>query len=404
MYITITAQKKMGGTCGSVGDYVDYLEKENMDVPEDGRELFFNHHGSDFGPEFVKKDIDMNKAKLKKHEPKFFSITLNPSQRELEAMAAKNVSIKEYTKSVMEEYARNFGREIEGRPIAVNDIKYYAKVERSRRFKGTDREVRENAPFSAKIAKLEHDLVKVRKGTLDKDPDMIRRSINELHERAPHKLDGKLVRQGMPKPGDQLHVHIIVSRKDQGNTISLSPNSKYKSSDVEFNGKAVKRGFDKDTFFTRAEETLDKMVGEKRNFVLSYQGRNLRKKDPAAFYKEVNRLPNEERKVALRILGMGPAPENATGRILARHMLNQSGRVILPNEIREAIAVVGSGKLPGTGISMARLKGYGKTASSLVELAKGGAVPEPTVQAAMKLVKFAAKALRALERTARIGY
>jgi len=84
------------------------------------------------------------------------------------------------------------------------------------------------------------------------------REISKLEGQAPHQQDGKRIVQGMLKAGDQSHIHIIVSRKDASNSVSLSPGSKYKASEVVMNGKTVKRGFDRDRFFENAEKTFDK--------------------------------------------------------------------------------------------------------------------------------------------------
>lgn len=80
--------------------------------------------------------------------------------------------------------------------------------------------------------------------------------IKQLEKEAPYQLNGKMITQGMAKEGAQSHVHIIVSRKDMSNSYSLSPGSKYKASEVMLNGKLVKRGFDRDKFYTASEKYL----------------------------------------------------------------------------------------------------------------------------------------------------
>jgi len=61
----------------SATDFVDYLEKENQ-LPgmENDHEFFFNQKEDDISPEVVIKEIDTNTSKLKKIEPKFYSITV----------------------------------------------------------------------------------------------------------------------------------------------------------------------------------------------------------------------------------------------------------------------------------------------------------------------------------------
>ena len=63
MYLTISAQK-MGSTYNSsVGNYVDYLEKENEDRLPEQREEFFDHENDSVSPETVIDEIDANTAK-----------------------------------------------------------------------------------------------------------------------------------------------------------------------------------------------------------------------------------------------------------------------------------------------------------------------------------------------------
>ena len=84
MYITITPQKLGANYSPSAADFIDYLEKENQVAGiEKDHEFFFNQKEGDISPDVVVKEIDANTFKLKKIEPKFHSITVNPSQYEL---------------------------------------------------------------------------------------------------------------------------------------------------------------------------------------------------------------------------------------------------------------------------------------------------------------------------------
>ena len=102
-----------------------------------------------------------------KKEPKFYSITINPSARELAHIADKPSALKAYTRSLMENYAKAFHREIDGRKITKDDILYFAKLEHQRRYKGNDRAVRENRPYIQKIARLQHEMVLIKKGEME---------------------------------------------------------------------------------------------------------------------------------------------------------------------------------------------------------------------------------------------
>ncbi|MDX1471752.1 MAG: DUF5712 family protein, partial [Flavobacteriaceae bacterium] len=129
MYITISPQKLGEQYSKSVSDFVDYLEKENTDRLPEQSELFFNQSGDHFSRKEVIKDIDNNTAKLKTTEPRYYSLTINPSQRELQHIANDTEKLKAYTRELMKDYAASFNREINGRPIQVSDIKYYGKIE-----------------------------------------------------------------------------------------------------------------------------------------------------------------------------------------------------------------------------------------------------------------------------------
>lgn len=147
MYITITAQKMGGNYSQSSADFVGYLEKENEGLEQRDMEHFFNQFGDEISAEEVVKEIDGNTAKLKKKEPKFYSITVSPSKYELRKLQNSSQNLKTYTRELMKDYVSSFNREINGRPISIDDIKYYAKIEHQRTFKGTDFQIRENQPL-----------------------------------------------------------------------------------------------------------------------------------------------------------------------------------------------------------------------------------------------------------------
>lgn len=141
----------------------------------------------------------------------------------------------------MKSYAASFNREIHGRPINVDDIKYFAKIEHERSYKGTDKAIQENAPYHKKIVALKNEIQQIKSGRQTGNISEKEQQVKQLEQEAPHKINGQMITQGMAKEGSQLHIHIIVSRKDQSNRFSLSPGSKYKASEVVLNGKIVKR-------------------------------------------------------------------------------------------------------------------------------------------------------------------
>jgi hypothetical protein len=163
MYISITKQHLDKTYSQSSSDFVDYLEKENEGKELESQEHFFNQDNDCIPPGQVVMEIDGNTAKLKKVEPKFYSLTINPSQSELKTINNEPELLRRYVREIMKDYAASFHRD---RPVTVDDIKYYAKIEHGRTFKGFDREIKENQVYRAQIAKLENDLRKIERGEL----------------------------------------------------------------------------------------------------------------------------------------------------------------------------------------------------------------------------------------------
>lgn len=178
MYINIT-DSKTANNKGSSGELVHYLEKENRIENKLEQEHWFNHDGRLFEAYEVRHAIDGNVAKLGKADSKFFLINISPSQKELKHLADKygvtdiREQLKCYANRLMDEYARNFKRKGVN---SAKDLLWFGKVENHRYYSYKDKEV----------------------------------------------IKGEKKR-GELKDGNQLHVQIIVSRKDVTNSIKLSP-------------------------------------------------------------------------------------------------------------------------------------------------------------------------------------
>jgi len=299
MYITITPQQLDATYAQSVSDYVAYLEKENEDKEPELQETFYDQYHDHVSSKEVIHEIDANTDKLKKTEPKFYSLTINPSQRELSAIGNSPEKLREYTREVMKDYAAAFFRD---KAVTVDQIKYYAKIEHERTYSGKDKEVRENRPIRARILQLENQIRKVERGELTGSIKKMQREIRRLEEKYPHTLQGRPIEEGMKKPGNQMHVHIIVSRKDVTNTYSLSPGSRYRESEATLNGQTVKRGFRRDEFFEKAEKTFDRMFEYNRNYVEEYNARKTLAKDPLLYFAKLAHLPTSERALAMTLL------------------------------------------------------------------------------------------------------
>jgi len=308
MYITITPQKVGNSYSQSSADFVGYLEKENQGLETQDMEHFFNQYDDEISAEEVVKEIDGNTAKLKKIEPKFYSITVSPSQYELRKLQNSSEDLKRYTRELMKDYVSSFNREIKGRPVHIDDIKYYAKIEHQRSFKGTDLKVKENQPYATKILALKNEIRNVQEGRIEGNISKIKKEIAKLERQAPHQQNGKRIVQGMAKDGNQSHIHIIVSRKDASNSVSLSPGSKHKASEVEMHGKRVKRGFDRDQFFEKAEKTFDKTFAYNRNFAETYKARKEFVKNPNLYFAALMKLPANEKALAFKMITKAGLP------------------------------------------------------------------------------------------------
>lgn len=317
MYCTISANKTLGSK-----HFVDYLEKEDKEAIETikndksmsdkfanyldkeneisgDKDLFFNENSYQIEKHDVVNLIDGNRKGLKLNESNFFSLTFNPSKDEIAHInkiatkEAKNLVdigvgnldenkewitrdlLKKYTEKCMDDYAKNFGREnIE----SGKDLVWFGKVERDRYWKWKDREVQHNRVILKQINKAE------RLGKIDEVNELKGKLILESHVRNGGK--DMPICEMMPKNGDNFHVHVIVSRRDKEQKMSLSPLAKAKSNNEhQINGKSCKIGFDRDNFTNNVELTFDKTFQYDRLFYESYLGLKTAKLSPE-MYKE----------------------------------------------------------------------------------------------------------------------
>ena len=206
------------GTCRQL---VEYLCKENDDKNRPYFDSFFSDNQDLVSPDKVLSIIDANKKTLKKKDDKFYMLTINPSQEELKSLI-KDVTgrevhvfselapkeqerviaeLKVLARGCMDDYALNFYRE---KIKSGSDLVWFGRVETERHYSGTDDVVKEG-----------------------------------------HAKSGDL------KPGLQLHVHIIVSRMDKTQTVSISPLSKSRGKRQKLDGKEVVYGFDRMQWSTR---------------------------------------------------------------------------------------------------------------------------------------------------------
>jgi len=224
MYVKIHSSKKDNNR-GSCNNLINYLEKENLEKDVLNQEKFFDQNSSDVSFYSAQASIDNNKGKLGKDETKFYMISVNPSKDELKHICKsvsgrdiKNISqltaielkryeeaLKDYTRKVMDDYAKNFNRGITG-----DNLIYFGKVEHTRYYG--------------------RDCVEVKEG---------------------------LYKAGDKKEGLQTHVHVVVSRMDKSKKIRLSPMANAKNSKNILNGKEVQIGFGRMKFVQNCEKGFD---------------------------------------------------------------------------------------------------------------------------------------------------
>jgi len=229
MHINISSSET-GNNKGSSGQLVSYLGKENRQQQnlKNEPEYWFNYQRQDIQPYEVRHGIDNNIAKLMKDEAKFFLINISPSEREIsylkEAFGEEGVKqqLKQYANKIMDDYAKNFKKNnINGN----HDLLYYGKLENNRYFTHKDEEVKQG-----------------------------------------------VAKRGEQKPGEQMHVQIVVSRKDVSNTIRISPlnNSRGKN-----HAHSLKVGqFDRTAFKQSAEKRFDKMFSYDRELKETFKYAN----------------------------------------------------------------------------------------------------------------------------------
>jgi hypothetical protein len=228
MYINIT-QNETGNNKGSSGQLVTYLEKENRVAEKLNQpEYWFNQERTNIQPYDVRYTIDNNIAKLSKDETKFFLINISPSEKEISYLKGQygedgaKQQLKQYANQVMNDYALNFKR---NNINSNKDLVYFGKLENYRYYTYKDEEIKNG-----------------------------------------------LAKKGDQKPGEQMHVQIIVSRKDASNSIKLSPlnNSRGKNQ-----AHSLKVGqFDRVAFKQATEKRFDQLFNYERELKETFKYAN----------------------------------------------------------------------------------------------------------------------------------
>lgn len=189
---------------GSCAAAAMYCEHERQKLIKEGKkpQTFFHQSENFVSIHEVIDRIDNNKKKLSKVDAKFFVMTVSPSKEEQLKMGEE----LEDRITTFKNYIRNgvMAQYAEnfGRGLSANDIMYYAYIH-------------------------------VERGD---------------------------------KTSEQMHAHIIVSRRDKTNSISLSPKSNHRSK-----MGVIAHGFNRNLFFANCERTFDYMMSFERTIDNSYK-------------------------------------------------------------------------------------------------------------------------------------
>lgn len=218
MFINITNSETENNK-GSSARLVEYLEKENKLKNDNAeKELWFTNDRYNVLHQEVRVKLDNNLAKLSKTDDKFFLVNISPSEKEILFLKEKygeellQQKLKEYATAVMDAYALNFKKDS---ITSSKDLLWFGKLEHFRYYSNTNQKVK----------------------------------------------DGE-VNTGDIKEGEQMHLQIIVSRKDITNKIKLSPKNNSRGKNVAHSSKFGQ--FDNLAFKEKSEKLFDDMFDYQR--------------------------------------------------------------------------------------------------------------------------------------------
>jgi hypothetical protein len=246
MFINISNSKEAANK-GSSSGLVHYLEKENRFDKKNEPEYWFNGKQINIDPYQVMRKIDDNIAKLGRADAKFFLVNISPSQKEIAFLREQygddgvKDQLKGFAVRVMDAYAQNFKRE------GVNshdDLVWFAKLENYRYYSYNDPEVKQG-----------------------------------------------IKNRGERKEGEQMHIQIIVSRKDASNTIKLSPMNTSRGKNEEHSKKMGQ--FDRVAFKQCGESLFDELFEFDRQLRESMVYANVQKNGSLHERLQINALELE---------------------------------------------------------------------------------------------------------------
>lgn len=197
---------------GSSRRLCNYLEHEDLERMELGiyTEGFFNLSGNNLYKSQVIKDIDRNIGQLLKTDAKFYAIHVCPSESELKVIGATEQGQAEAMKRYIREvFIPKYAKNF-NKGLSAEDIKFYGKIHFNR--------------------------------------------------------DHSENKQNM-------HCHLIVSRKDQSNKIKISPLTNHRNTKKGI----ITGGFDRTALFENVEKGFDRLFAYNRQLSETFEYRNTMK-------------------------------------------------------------------------------------------------------------------------------
>jgi hypothetical protein len=211
-FVKFQTSPKSNGNTGSCAQAINYFAKEDKDRdPSEPSHGFFTADGQNLSAETAQSTIEHAKYSqgLKKDESKFYHVMISFSEKELEGKTDQELI--EFTKDHFADAYLDAGQRAQ---TSASELIWCAKLEHTRKYKGDDPKVQENAKKSGQI-----------------------------------------------KEGDNRHIHVVVARKTQNNR-KISPLSNHFKKGTDKG--AVKGGFDQAIFKTTLEMNFDDNFSHKR--------------------------------------------------------------------------------------------------------------------------------------------
>jgi len=178
---------------GSSYDVTKYLQHEDLERIKEGKEVehFFSHTEDKVDPDEIVRALDNNRKKLSKKDAKFFMLTVSPSEEELKHLSGDPAEQAKWMREFTRKHVMQRYAQAFNKGLNAEDLMYYGKIHHHRK-----------------------------------------------------KSQNK----------EDLHVHILVSRKTKNGKIRISPQTNHKNT----RKGPVKGGFSRVEFFENVEKDFDK--------------------------------------------------------------------------------------------------------------------------------------------------